>query len=545
MGTDSETQAPPTFASADKTAGPAVPDEVHHLEYVSPLEQDTDESSSVWQLVCANPKALAYSLVANVGSLLFGYDLIVNGAVTALPAFQFTYGDLIGETFILPALWQGLWTSLVQLGIMLGALASGFLQDRLGRRMAFGIGGVVSLLATVLIYLSPTLDTLQARRLLLLFGKIILGVSMGILISTCQTYISEISPPKLRGLLLGLFAFTTALAQMVGITILFNRISILDYTAFQMPSALQWLWAGLAIIAGLVVPESPSWLVSKGKIQSAHKAHGRLYSAKSDSTAAINLLVATVEEEKLHNATSESATYRECFQGTNSRRTLIIILANVLPQLVGVALIANATYFLIMAGMSPTRSLEISQIGIGFSMVMTFVSWFTMATLGRRFVILASCAGIAAMYLGMGIAGLFPTNNNALTFIGVALLLVGLINNLGVGSAYSVVASEVSSVRLRSRSSGIGFIANALASWAFNFTVPYMFNADEGNLGGKIGFVFAAFSIIGFVSSWFFVPETKTKTFAEIDYLFERKTPTRAFKMPIPEVARQTKKGDV
>lgn len=126
----------------------------------------------------------------------------------------------------------------------------------------------------------------------------------------------------------------------------------------------------------------------------------------------------------------------------------------------------------------------------------------------------------------------------------MALLLVGLINNLGVGSAYPVVASEVSSMRLRSRSSGIGFISNAVSSWAFNFTVPYMFNADEGNLGGKIGFIFAAFSIIGFVCSWFFIPETKTKTFAEIDYLFECKTPTRAFKNDVPEVARRTKEDE-
>lgn len=182
-----------------------------------------------------------------------------------------------------------------------------------------------------------------------------------------------------------------------------------------MPSALQWVWAGLAIISGLVIPESPSWLVSKGKLQSARISHERLYNAKSDSMAAINRLVATIEEEKLHDETSESATYKECFKGTNRRRTLIIILVNILQQLVGVSLIANATYFLIMAGMSSERSLQISQIGIGFSMLTTFISWFAMSILGRRFIILASCACIAVMYLGMGIAGLFPTNNNALT----------------------------------------------------------------------------------------------------------------------------------
>ncbi len=95
-----------------------------------------------------------------------------------------TYDDLIGGAYILPALWQGLWTSFVQLGIMMGALASGFIQDKFGPKIAFVIGGVISALGkciyvtdlqvgiiadttitTTVIYLSPTLDTLQGRRL--------------------------------------------------------------------------------------------------------------------------------------------------------------------------------------------------------------------------------------------------------------------------------------------------------------------------------------------------------------------------------------------
>jgi len=63
---------------------------VDHVEVVtvSPLSVDTYDQRTIWQLLIANPKVIGYSIIANAGSLLFGYDLIVNGAVTALPAFQ-------------------------------------------------------------------------------------------------------------------------------------------------------------------------------------------------------------------------------------------------------------------------------------------------------------------------------------------------------------------------------------------------------------------------------------------------------------------------
>jgi hypothetical protein len=115
-------------------------------------------------------------------------------------------------------------------------------------------------------------------------------------------------------------------------------------------------------------------------------------------------------------------------------------------------------------------------------------------------------------------------------FIGVSNLLVGTIAALGVGASWPVLIVELSSIRLRAKSSAIGFIANAMAGVVFSISVPYMFNADAGNLGGKIGFVFAALSLLAFGLCWAFLPETKAKSFQELDYLFESKTPTRKFK---------------
>lgn len=80
-----------------------------------------------------------------------------------------------------------------------------------------------------------------------------------------------------------------------------------------------------------------------------------------------------------------------------------------------------------------------------------------------------------------------------------------------------------------------GFVINALFGWVFSFVVPYMFNADAGNLGGKIGFVFVGLGLLGIVLVWFEIPETRNKTYAQLDVLFENKTPTIRFKKAMPE----------
>ncbi|PNH57868.1 hypothetical protein VD0003_g112 [Verticillium dahliae] len=159
-----------------------------------------------------------------------------------------------------------------------------------------------------------------------------------------------------------------------------------------------------------------------------------------------------------------------------------------------------------MAGMSPTMSLTINQAGVGASVACTLISWFIIAKIGRRTAILA------------------------LRFIGVALVMAACCSNLGTGTAYPIVAAEIPATRLRAKTLGSGFAVNAFMMWAFKFVVPYMFNADQGNLGGTIGPVFAGFCVVGFVDSFFEIPETKDITYSRINALFQTRTPARGFR---------------
>lgn len=113
--------------------------------------------------------------------------------------------------------------------------------------------------------------------------------------------------------------------------------------------------------------------------------------------------------------------------------------------------------------------------------------------------------------------------------VGVGLVLVGFFNSFGVASGVPVLQSEISTVRLRSKTSGVAFTCQSLSMWAFNFFTPYMYNTDQLNWGGKIGFFFFGLGTLSLVIGWFAIPETKGRTFAEIDHLFETGVKHRMF----------------
>ncbi|KAH7481082.1 hypothetical protein FOMA001_g8732 [Fusarium oxysporum f. sp. matthiolae] len=514
------------MSNIERTTSKADSIGVDHKETILAVEVAEENNTTVWKLLRENVRVIIFTWFANCGAFLFGYDVLVQGAINALPMFSITFGSPFGETFILPALWQGLWQAFSAMGIMAGAASNGFLQDRFGRKIMFGVGGLISAVGTAITFVSGNPETVEQRRGVLLVGKFFIGLAMGISMSTCQTYVSEISPPKLRTILLGFYPFMITVGQMIAITVVFKEVATMTHWAFKIPFASQWAFSAYSVIAALVVPESPVYLAGKNKIDQARKALTTLGCGNIDER--ISIIEATIQQEQRMN--TEQPSFSECFKGTNLRRTRIVALLNTLQQFMGITLVSNSTYFFIMAGMTPTFSLTLNQIGVGLSMVCTLVSWVIMSKVGRRFAILASFVVAGAIFIGMGVAGFWPQNQTALRFIGVSLLLAACTGNLGTGSAYPIVAAEVPSTVLRAKTLGIGFFVNAFMTWAFALCVPYMFNADQGNLGGKIGFVFFGFCVIEFVLTWIEIPETKNITYAQIDYLFQTKTPAPKFK---------------
>lgn len=110
------------------------------------------------------------------------------------------------------------------------------------------------------------------------------------------------------------------------------------------------------------------------------------------------------------------------------------------------------------------------------------------------------------------------------------MMIVTMVCGLGIWPASHVVAAETSSLQLRAKSQGIGWFVSGIASGVFSIILPYIYNADKGNLRAKTGFVMAGFAAFGMVATWLSVPEMKGRSPMEIDRMFALKLPTRSFK---------------
>jgi len=110
------------------------------------------------------------------------------------------FGELTNGSYVIPAYWQSLWNAMAQIATMLGATTAGPVQDFLGRRASFLLGAIVSAAGVAVVYTSTSPGVFLA-------GKIVNGLSMGICLTTGQTYISEVIPLPLRGIALSFFTF--------------------------------------------------------------------------------------------------------------------------------------------------------------------------------------------------------------------------------------------------------------------------------------------------------------------------------------------------
>jgi MFS transporter, SP family, general alpha glucoside:H+ symporter len=158
-----------------------------------------------------------------------------------------------------------------------------------------------------------------------------------------------------------------------------------------------------------------------------------------------------------------------------------------------------------------------------------------MPCVGRRTLFLCGMAILNVIYFIVG--GLaIPTHRPNLSWAIASLLVVnGFVAYVCIEPIVFALGSEVPSVLLRSKSVASGRLIYAVINIAANVVMPYMINPTAWNWGAKSAFFWGGFGVLAFVYSYVALPETKDKTFAELDYLFEARVPARKFaKAEIP-----------
>ncbi|KAK1922404.1 putative MFS alpha-glucoside transporter [Papiliotrema laurentii] len=472
------------------------------------------------------PKAVFWSIVISTCIVMEGYDVSLVGNFYALDTFNRKYGVLTDKgTYEVPAPWQAGLSNGVQCGEIIGLFINGYVSERFGYRYTV-MGSLVCLAAFIAIFFTaPNIQTL-------LVAEILAGIPWGVFQTLCITYASEVCPIALRGYLTCYVNMCWGIGQLIGVGVIKAMLGRDDEWAYRIPYALQWMWPLPLFIGVFLAPESPWWLVRKGRIEEAKHSLRRLTTVHEDfdPDATIDMMRHTNE---LENEITSGASYLDCFKGTDLRRTEIVCMVWAIQNLSGNAFSNYSTYFLVQAGLNPSNSYSFALGQYGINVVGVFGAWGLMAWgLGRRTLFIAGLCGLCVALFVMGFLGLVPDSNRSAASLatGVLMLVWALCYQCSVGTiAYSLVA-ELSTRRLQIKTVVLGRNLYNIVAIISNVLTPYMLNPTAWNWGNFAGFFWGGSCFLCVIYCYFRLPEPTGKSFAEIDLLFERKVPARQFK---------------
>ena len=429
--------------------------------------------------------------IAAIGGLLFGYDTgVISGALLYIKE------DLGAGTFEQQAIVAAL-----LLGAMVGALISGYLADRISRKWTKLLAGCIYVVGALGCALSLNAEMLIGFRFLL-------GLAVGTASFVAPLYISEVSPPKVRG---GLVSFNQ-LAIVTGILLAY----VANYTLKDFPE--QWRWMlGVAAIPGLVltlgmltVPHSPRWLKSHGRDDEARDVLERLRAG--DPNADIDREIRDIEE----------ATQKE--RGTTVRSLLrpelrpmfaVGLLLAVAQQFVGVnTVIYYAPTILSDTGMGNSAALAATVIVGATNLVFTVVAVVLLDKVGRRALLMTGTVGLLLALLLLGVYFTSSTLQQDYGWVALAGLVLFIASfAIGLGPVFWLMISEIFPVGARGKAMSVCTIAN----WGANFLVAQTFlSLSEAITRQGVFFLYAALAVasVALFSKW--VPETKGRSLEEI-----------------------------
>lgn len=384
----------------------------------------------------------------------------------------------------------------------------------------------------------------------LLAAEILCGIPWGVFQTLTVTYASEVCPVALRGYLTTYINFCWGLGQLIGIGVIKSMLHRDDEWAYRIPYALQWMWPVPLLVGIFLAPESPWWLVRRGRIDDAKRALLRLTSLNRetdfDADETIAMMVHTTALEK---KITSGASYLDCFRGTDLRRTEIVCMVWAIQNLSGNSFSNYSTYFLEQAGLDTSKSYSFAMGQYGINMLGVFGAWFLMTLgIGRRTLYLYGLCGLCTMLFIMGFLGLVPSDHRdqASLATGSMMIIWALFYQLSVGTVcYSLVA-ELSTRRLQIKTVVLGRNLYNVVAIVCGVLTPYMLNPGAWNWGNYTGFFWGGICFLCVVYTYFRVPEPRGRTFAELDMLFEMGVSARKFASTKVDVFEQTAvDGDV
>ena len=442
-------------------------------------------SEVVLPLPAETNKGLGHSVmtvgVAALAGLMFGLDIgVISGAL-----------QFIGKTFHASDFAKEWIVSSMMFGAAAGALGAGFLSFRMGRKFSLIVGAVLFVLSSLACAGAWSVESLMVFR-------VVLGVAIGIASFTAPLYISEVAPRDKRGAMIS----TYQLMITIGILAAF-----LSDTLFAYIEAWRWMLGIVALpgvlflIGVILLPDSPRWLMMRGRTADAKKVLDTLRGDAKIVTSEMDEIA-----EQLKRPQRGWTMFRE---NINFRRSVGLGIAlQVMQQFTGMNVVMYyAPSIFGVVGFKGQDALWGTAIVGLVNVLSTFIAIAIVDKVGRRPILLG---GFAVMAIGLGALGValhIGTTELPMQIFAVAMLLMFIVGfAVSAGPVVWVLCSEVQPIEGRD----FGIAVSTFTNWAANFVVGLTFLSMLTGLGSGPTFgIYAALNAAFLVVTFLFVPETK------------------------------------
>jgi SP family xylose:H+ symportor-like MFS transporter len=444
------------------------------------------------------------SLVAAMGGLLFGYDWVVIGG--AKPFFE-PFFNLTRESV------RGWANSCALLGCLAGAVLSGGMSDRFGRKRLLIGAALLFGVSSVLTGWASSFNWFVAFRIL---G----GVAIGMASNLSPMYIAEVAPAHIRGRLVSTNQLTIVIgilsAQIVnwliarsvpdGATAEFIRQSWYGQHAWR------WMFTAVAVpsllffVGSVLIPESPRWLVKNGKPDRARCVLAKIGGA-AFAEAEVQDIQSTLSRREIH-----SVRFRDLLEPKMTRILLVGVALAVLQQWSGINVIFNYAEEIFRGAGYGVSSIMFNIVITGaVNLLFTLIAIQTVDRFGRRALMLVGCAGIGFFHSLIGLSYVLHLKGPAVVAPVLATLAC---YGFSLAPITWVLISEIFPNRIR----GAAVSVSTSALWIACFILTYTFPLLNGALGpAKTFWLYALICGAGFVFIFLRVPETKGKTLEQIE----------------------------
>ncbi|MBK5480402.1 sugar porter family MFS transporter [Peribacillus sp. TH16] len=440
-------------------------------------------------------------VVSTLGGLLFGYDTgVINGALPYMSE---------ADQLNLNPFTQGLVASSLLFGAAIGALFGGRLSDYGGRRKTILYLAVLFFIAALGCTLAPNITVMVTFRFLL-------GLAVGGASVTVPTYLAEMSSAERRGRMVSqneLMIVTGQLLAFIFNAILGNTMSDSSHV-WRYMLVIAALPAIFLFFGMLKVPESPRWLVSKGKSAEALRVLQQIREKKQAKLELSEIEAAFAEESDI-----KKATFKDLSVPWVRRILFIGIGIAVVQQITGInSIMYYGTEILKDAGFQTEVAL-IGNIANGaISVLAVFFGIWLLGKVGRRPMLLIGLSGTTTTLLFIAIFSFTLKDSAALPFVVLALTVVFLAFMQGfIGPVTWLILAEIFPTRLR----GLGMGLSVFFLWITNSVIGLAFPVLLGTIGlSTTFFIFVALGIGGIIFVKKYIPETKGRTLEELEHYF-------------------------